>query len=150
MTFCKKYIFSCCVMVGLLCLLSTCGKENTGQEMFSEPTVQTETSQEQQTESGISEQEGNSIQTTEQTVFTSEEKDSRILIAYFSLTDIIPEGADAVTDATPFIGNTEYAAMEIQKQTGGDLFAMKTVETYPVSHSECSVIAENDRRMIKK
>ena len=146
MTFCKKHIFSCCVMAGLLCLLSTCGKENTGQEMFSEPTTQTESSQEQQTESSIPEQEENSIQTTEQTVFDLEEKDSKILIAYFSLMDIIPEGADAVTHATPSIGNTEYAAMEIQKQAGGDLFAIKTVENYPVSHSECSAIAEEEMR----
>ena len=114
--------------------------------MFSEPTTQTESSQEQQTESGIPEQEVNSIQTTEQTVFGSEEKDSKILIAYFSLTDIIPDGADAVTHATPSIGNTEYAAMEIQKQTGGDLFAIQTVETYPVSHSECSAVAEEEMR----
>lgn len=146
MTFCKKHIFSCCVMAGLLCLLSACGKENTGQEMFPELTTQTESSQEQQTESGIPEQEENSMQTTEQTVFGSEEKDSKILIVYFSLTDIIPDGADAVTHATPSIGNTEYAAMEIQKQTGGDLFAIKTVENYPVSHSECSAIAEEEMR----
>lgn len=139
-------MFSCCVMTGLLFLLSACGKGNTGQERSSEPAVQTESSQEQETESGIPEQEENTIQTTEQTVFGSEENDSKILIAYFSLTDIIPEGADAVTHATPSIGNTEYAAMEIQNQTGGDLFAIKTVESYPVSHSECSAIAEEEMR----
>ncbi|MCM1330570.1 MAG: flavodoxin, partial [Ruminococcus sp.] len=44
------------------------------------------------------------------------------------------------------IGNTEYAAMEIQRQTGGDLFAIKTVKDYPVSHSECSEIAEKEMR----
>lgn len=143
MTFCGKHFFSCCVMVGALFLLSACGKENTGQESFSESTVQMELSEEQQTESSIPEQEENSLQTIQQLVSGSEEK---VLIAYFSLTDIIPEGADAVTHATPSIGNTEYAAMEIQNQTGGDLFAIKTVESYPVSHSECSAIAEEEMR----
>ena len=73
-------------------------------------------------------------------------EDSRILIAYFSLLDIVPEGADATTHATPMIGNTEYAAMELQKQTDGDLFAIRTVQSYPVLHSECSEIAQKESR----
>lgn len=76
----------------------------------------------------------------------NEETDRKTLIAYFSLVDIVPEGADAVSHTTPSIGNTEYAAMEIQSQVGGDLFAIKTVKNYPVSHSECSDIAEEEMR----
>ena len=70
--------------------------------------------------------------------------EKKTLIAYFSLIDIVPEGADASAHATPSIGNTESAAIEIQKQVGGDLFAIKTVKTYPVSHRECSAIAEEE------
>ena len=70
----------------------------------------------------------------------------RILIAYFSQVDIVPDGADAVSHATPASGNTESAALEIQKQVGGDLFAIKTVKVYPASHQECSAIAEEEMR----
>ena len=75
-----------------------------------------------------------------------EKAGQKTLIAYFSLIDIVPEGVDASTHATPSIGNTESAAMEIHRQTGGDLFAIKTVQTYPVSHREASVIAEEEMR----
>lgn len=73
-----------------------------------------------------------------------------ILIAYFCLNDLIPDNADAVTHATPSEWNTESAAAEIQKNVGGDLFAIKTSNEYPVLHSEASKIAgeekENDVR----
>ena len=69
-----------------------------------------------------------------------------ILIAYFSQVDIVPDGADAVSHATPASGNTESAALEIQKQVGGDLIGIKTVKVYPVSHQECSAIAEEEMR----
>ena len=70
----------------------------------------------------------------------------KTLIAYFSLNDRVPAGADASAHATPSIGNTEFAAMEIQRQVGGDLFAIKTVKAYPASHRECSAIAEEEIR----
>ena len=68
----------------------------------------------------------------------------KILIAYFSMVEDVPENADAVTHATPIIGNTESAALEIQKAVGGDLFAIKTVKKYPASHSQCSQIASEE------
>ena len=70
----------------------------------------------------------------------------KTLIAYFSLIDIVPEGADASAHATPSIGSTEAAAQEIQRQVGGDLFAIHTVQTYSVSHREDSAIAEDEMR----
>ena len=80
------------------------------------------------------------------TISSDSQKKNNILIAYFSLVDIVPEGADASTYATPNIGNTEVAALEIQAQTSGDLFAITTVQKYPVTHSECSVVAEKEMR----
>lgn len=80
------------------------------------------------------------------TISSDSQNKNNILIAYFSLVDIVPEGADASTYATPKIGNTEAAALEIQSQTGGDLFAIKTAQKYPVSHSECSAVAEKEMR----
>lgn len=97
----------------------------------------------------VAEQGNGRIQAeTEQESGQTEQAGSRIgtLIAYFSLIDIVPEGADAVTHATPSAGNTEAVAMEIQRQTGGELFAIHTVQSYPVIHQECSGIAEEEMR----
>lgn len=85
-------------------------------------------------------------QEDEETDSNVSDKGGRTLIAYFSLIGIVPEGADASAHATPSIGNTESAALEIQRQVGGDLFAIKTVQTYPVSHREASAIAEEEMR----
>lgn len=85
-------------------------------------------------------------ETKENSLFEEPQTGDKILIAYFSLINIVPEGADAVTHATPSVGNTEYAAMEIQRQVGGDLFAIQTVQNYPASHQECSAVTEEEMR----
>lgn len=92
---------------------------------------------------GISVVYDNSDERTMQEI-SNEKKPNKILIAYFSLTDGIPDGADAVTYATPRAGNTEAAAFQIKSITGGDLFAIKTEENYPVKHQECSGIANKE------
>lgn len=64
----------------------------------------------------------------------------RILVAYFS----VPEtsGVDAVSSASRVVengqvtGNVEYIAQTIQEETGADIFAIKTVQTYPGTHQE--------------
>lgn len=68
----------------------------------------------------------------------------KILIAYFSQARIVSEGADAVSSATPYVGNTSSAAHEIQKQVGGDIFEIVTVDSYPVDHRAASTIAERE------
>lgn len=74
----------------------------------------------------------------------NDKQKSNILIAYFSLVDIVPEGADAVAHATPYAGNTQTAAYAIQNLVGGDVFMIRTENEYPVSHQEGSVIAEQE------
>lgn len=64
--------------------------------------------------------------------------DVKILIAYFT----VPEtsGVDAVAQASrvvengEVVGNVEFIANTIQEETGGDIFAIKTVQTYPGEH----------------
>lgn len=64
--------------------------------------------------------------------------DAKILIAYFS----VPEssGVDAVAQASrvvengEVVGNVEFIANTIREETGGDLFAIETVQTYPGEH----------------
>lgn len=63
---------------------------------------------------------------------------SRILVAYFT----VPEtsGVDTVASASrvvedgEVVGNVEFIARTIQEETGGDLFAIETVQTYPGTH----------------
>lgn len=63
---------------------------------------------------------------------------SRILVAYFT----VPEtsGVDAVAQASrvvengEVVGNVEFIARTIQEETGADLFAIETVQTYPGTH----------------
>lgn len=145
----------------LLFALSACGNEETLSETSeSAPESSVSMEAEQPAEAADTEQEENALkdttmpsgkteenmQITNETIVDSEESGGKTLIAYFSLVDIVPEGADASAHATPEIGNTESAALEIQTQVGGDLFAIKTVQTYPVSHSDCSAIAEEEMR----
>lgn len=69
---------------------------------------------------------------------TQPASDARILIAYFS----VPEtsGVDAVAQASrvvengEVVGNVEFIAGTIQEETGGDIFAIETVQTYPGEH----------------
>lgn len=75
---------------------------------------------------------------------TGKKSGKRILIAYFSQESNVSHDADAVSHATPAIGNTAAAAREIQKQTGGELFAITTEKKYPVSHSKCSEVAKKE------
>ncbi len=63
---------------------------------------------------------------------------SRILVAYFT----VPEtsGVDAVANASRVVengrvvGNVEFIARAIQEETGADIFAIETVQTYPGTH----------------
>lgn len=64
--------------------------------------------------------------------------DAKILIAYFS----VPEssGVDAVAQASrvvengEVVGNVEFIASTIREETGGDIFAIETVQAYPGEH----------------
>lgn len=43
------------------------------------------------------------------------------------------------------LGNTEYVAQLIQQETGGDLFAIETVQEYPGSHDPLLEFAYNEK-----
>ena len=63
---------------------------------------------------------------------------SNILIAYFTVpeTDGVDTvaGASRVVTGNDVMGNTQFVATEIQKDLGGDLFAIQTVQDYPGTH----------------
>lgn len=61
-----------------------------------------------------------------------------ILVAYFSVMET--DGVDTVAGASRVavngvaLGNNQYIAQIIQKQVGGDLFSIETVQKYPTTH----------------
>lgn len=65
---------------------------------------------------------------------------SKILITYFTVPET--DGVDTVSGASrvakdwEVLGNTEFIAKEIQKNLGGDLFAIETVQKYPSEHQD--------------
>ena len=65
----------------------------------------------------------------------------KVLVAYFSRANHVPEGTDAVSGATNKARNTQTVAMELASLTDGDLFEIIPERDYPVSHTECSQIA---------
>ena len=64
----------------------------------------------------------------------------KVLVAYFSVPET--DGVDASSGASRLVsdgklqGNTEYVATIISEATGGELFEIKTVHTYPGTHKE--------------
>lgn len=69
---------------------------------------------------------------------TEEAGAGNILIAYFSVMET--DGVDTVAGASRVatdagvMGNNEYIAQIIQRETGGDVFAIETVQEYPTTH----------------
>lgn len=79
----------------------------------------------------------------------AEGADSNILIAYFSVMET--DGLDTVAGASrvavdgEVMGNNEYIARLIQRETGGELFAIETVQEYPTTHDPLLEFAYNEK-----
>lgn len=75
---------------------------------------------------------------TANTANTAEAGNGNILIAYFSVMET--DGVDTVAGASrvavngEVLGNNEYISQIIQRETGGDLFVIETVQEYPTTH----------------
>lgn len=80
---------------------------------------------------------------------SKEQLDGNILIAYFSVMET--DGMDTVSSASrvavngTVLGNNEYIAQIIQRETGGDLFDIKTVQEYPTTHDPLLEFAYNEK-----
>ena len=78
-----------------------------------------------------------------------ESLNSNILIAYFTVPET--DGVDTVASASRVVtadgvlGNTEFIATEIQKNIGGDLFAIETEQEYPGTHDKLLQFAYNEK-----
>lgn len=96
---------------------------------------------------GMSEQASTPINSTHQ---KNDEQiaENHILITYFSVmeTDGVDTvaGASRVATDSGVMGNVEFIAKEIQKNVGGDLIAINTVQEYPRTHQELLEFAHNE------
>lgn len=68
---------------------------------------------------------------------------SKILIAYYSRKGQNYVG-NRIVNLT--VGNTEVAAKMAQEITGGDLFEIQTVKSYPVDYTETAEVATAEKR----
>lgn len=77
------------------------------------------------------------------------ETEIKILVAYFTQPET--DGVDASSGASRVVangkiyGSTEYIAMLISEATGGKLFAIRTVETYPGTHAALVEVAKKEK-----
>lgn len=88
--------------------------------------------------------ENNSKETTTETAskqqmnLVADARHGKSLVAYFSVPETdgmdASSGASRVLSGGKVMGNTQYVATIISEATGGDLFEIKTVHTYPGSH----------------
>lgn len=80
---------------------------------------------------------------------TTETGNGNILVAYFSVMET--DGVDTVAGASrvavngEVLGNNEYIAQIIQRETGGDLFSIETVQEYPTTHDPLLEFAYNEK-----
>ena len=114
-----KFILSVCMLSLLLLLFAFCSKNEE---------IETDNS-------------NNNMTNTEDTISFD---DKEVLIAYFSRANYVPEGTDGISGATNKAGNTQTVAYYIEQQIGGDIFEIIPERNYPVSHSDCSAIAQQE------
>ena len=107
-----------------------------------------DTRQESQTPDPAAEA-GNDVDSSTETGTAAEAGGGNILIAYFSVMET--DGVDTVASASrvavdgEVLGNNQYIAQIIQQETGGDLFAIETVQEYPTTHDPLLEFAYNER-----
>jgi flavodoxin len=73
----------------------------------------------------------------------SEMASTKSLIAFFSRTGNNYVGGNIVKLQ---VGNTENIAKKIQSLTGGDLFKINTVKSYPDDYTEATNVAQEEKR----
>lgn len=77
------------------------------------------------------------------------EAPSNVLVAYFTMPE--PSGVDASSGASRVVregeifGNVEFIATMIGEATGGDMFVIETVQTYPTDHDDPTAFANDEK-----
>lgn len=133
----------------LVLSLAGCGNDNqtTAEDQSSKAETATTESADSSAEN-TTETAGNETGSTENSD-TMEAENGNILIAYFSVmeTDGVDTvaGASRVAVAGEALGNNEYIAQIIQRETDGDLFSIETVQDYPTTHEPLLEFAYDEK-----
>lgn len=145
----KKKILLFVLMMVLGFVLAGCGNDNqTTAEDHSSKTEAATTESADSSAENTTETAGNETGSTENSD-TMEAENGNILIAYFSVMET--DGVDTVAGASRVavdgeaLGNNEYIAQIIQRETGGDLFAIETVQDYPTTHEPLLEFAYDEK-----
>lgn len=147
-----KKITAILFSVLLVFSLAACGNsnQNTVEDTPAETEATTPT-----TELNDSSTEESTVEPTDNETENAETSDraeagsGNILIAYFSVMET--DGVDTVSGASrvavngEVLGNNEYIAQIIQRETGGTLFAIETVQEYPTTHNPLLEFAYNEK-----
>ena len=143
--------------MGMILSLASCGRESSEDTPSeSHPSVLTQETTNSPAEDGTGDDitisvdpaDGNNPNTSTDTGGDAEQG-SNILVAYFSRVGntVWEDGVDAVTSASlnvingEFAGNAQLLAQMAQAVTGGDLFLIQTVDTYPSDYRETTNVA---------
>lgn len=134
----------------LVLSLAACGNnnQNAAEDTSTETVAPTTEPDDSNTEESTVEAANDETENTE-TSDTAEAGNGNILIAYFSVMET--DGVDTVSGASrvavngEVFGNNEYIAQIIQRETGGELFAIETVQDYPTTHDPLLEFAYNEK-----
>ncbi len=128
----KRIVILLSAMLALL-LAACSGGEQNGVSAQSQPSASATAPQTSRAQSADQNEENSQATGT-----SSATSGGNILIAYFSVMET--DGVDTVAGASrvavngEVLGNNEYVAQIIQRETGGDLFRIETVQEYPTTH----------------
>jgi len=137
----KKFI-TIIIMTTMILTLVSCGsakeEQNNVSQSTSNQTVQTE--------------EAKNTENTQET--KADKSNSKILIVYFSRVGItnFSDNVDVVSSASlnagenGLIGNTEIIANIIKEETKGDVFQIKTVDSYPEEYRDTTNQASKEQK----
>lgn len=142
------------ILLSALLVLSLAACGNSNQDTVEDTPAETEvTSSATESEAGSTEESTEKSTDNEtgnaETSDTAETGNGNILIAYFSVMET--DGVDTVASASrvavdgEVLGNNEYVARIIQRETGGDLFPIETVQDYPATHDPLLEFAYNEK-----
>lgn len=138
--------------------LAACGNNN--QDAVENAPAETEASESETVDSSSESTAENTDSEVENTAENAEEETEspenavaaeagNILIAYFSVMET--DGVDTVAGASRVavegeaLGNNQYIAQIIQRETGGELFSIETVQEYPTTHDPLLEFAYNEK-----
>lgn len=134
----------------LVLSLAACGNsnQNTVEDTLAETEAGTSAAEPDNSSTEITEGNAEGDTESEEPADTAETGSDNILIAYFSVMET--DGVDTVSGASrvavngKVLGNNEYIAQIIQRETGGDLFSIETVQDYPTTHDPLLEFAYNE------